>query len=328
MHSLWRIQIIQRNKEGLLTMKRNSINNFFLVYVVLTIFIAACGSKKQSSYKAYDTPRSGTINISVDESFKPVINEQIKIYESSYPGTKIIASYKPEADCFRDLQKDSTRLIIVAKGLTREESSFFESKLSFEPQFGILAYDAVSVIVNIKAKDSVYTIKQLKNMLGGKDTSQYVVVDGNSATSTVRYLLDSVLHGMPFAKNVMAAHGSKAVVDYISNNENAIGFVGSSWVTNDQDPEQKAYQNKIRFALIECKKNCDSGSFAKPSQATITYGQYPLVRPLYYVLKENSNGLGTGFTNFLNLERGQLVFKRSYLVPAKMYFGIRKGNIQ
>jgi phosphate transport system substrate-binding protein len=126
----------------------------------------------------------------------------------------------------------------------------------------------------------------------------------------------------------MAASGSRAVVDYISGNENAIGFVGSSWVTNDQDPEQQAYTQKIRFALIECKYNCDSGEFAKPSQATITYAQYPLVRPLYYVLKENWNGLGTGFSNFLNLERGQLVFRRSYLVPAKMYFGVRRGNIQ
>jgi len=191
-----------------------------------------------------------------------------------------------------------------------------------------LAYDAVTAIVNIKAKDSVYTLRQLRNMLNGKDTSHTIVADGTSATSTVRYLLDSILHGTPFGKNVMAAEGSKAVVDYISKNEDAIGFIGSSWVTNDQDPEQKAYQNKIHLALIECKKNCDSGSFAKPSQATITYDQYPLVRPLYYVLKENWNGLGTGFSNFLNLERGQLVFRRSYLVPAKMYFGIRTGNIQ
>lgn len=126
----------------------------------------------------------------------------------------------------------------------------------------------------------------------------------------------------------MAANGSKAVVDYISKNDNAVGFVGSSWVTNEQDPEQLAYRDKIKFALLECKKNCDSGSFAKPSQATITYAQYPLVRPLYYILKENSTGLGTGFTNYLNLERGQLVFRRSFLVPGKMYFGIRKSNIE
>ena len=301
------------------------MQKYFLVFVLIIIFVAGCTNKK---HPPVDSPRNGTINISVDESFEPVIREEIKVYESSYPGTKINASYKSEADCFRDLQGDSTRMIIVAKGLTRGESSSFKSKLTYEPQFGILAYDAVSVIVNINARDTVFTMSDIRNMLSGKDTSHQVVVDGNNATSTVRYLLDSVLHGTPFGKNVMAAQGSKAVVDYISKNENAVGFVGSSWVTNEQDPEQKAYQQSINFALLECTRNCDSGTFAKPSQATIGNAQYPLVRPLYYVLKENWNGLGSGFTNFLNLERGQLIFRRSFLVPAQMYFGIRKGNIQ
>ena len=107
------------------------------------------------------------------------------------------------------------------------------------------------------------------------------------------------------------------------------------WPDADGHSERRAngetnedISKKIKFALVECKYNCDSGSFAKPSQATITYAQYPLVRPLYYILKENSNGLGSGFTNFLNLERGQLVFRRSYLVPATMYFGVRTGSIQ
>jgi phosphate transport system substrate-binding protein len=303
------------------------MRKYFLVFVLIIIFVAGCKSKKHST-AVTDSPKNGTINISVDESFEPVIREQIKVYESSYPEAKINASYKSEADCFRDLQSDSTRMIIVAKGLTRAESSYFQDKLSFEPQFGVLAYDAVSVIVNIKAKDTVFTLAEIKNMLSGKHTAHPVVVDGNHATSTVRYLLDSVLRSAPFGKDVMAANGSKAVVDYISKNQNAVGFVGSSWVTNEQDPEQKAYQKSIRFALLECTHNCDSGSFAKPSQATIAYAQYPLVRPLYYVLKENWNGLGTGFSNYLNLERGQLVFSRSFLVPAKMYFGMRTGNIQ
>jgi len=300
----------------------------FLVTLLLIIFLCACGDKRKSYTEQYDTPRSGTINISVDESFEPVISEQIKVYQSSYPDTKIVAYYKPEAECFRDLQKDSTRMIIVAKGLTRDESDFYESRLSFKPQFGILAYDAVSVIVNINAKDSVFTLQQLKDKLSGKDTTGNVVMDGKSATSTVRFLLDSVLKGGSFGNNVTAASGSKAVVDYVSKNVNAVGFVGSSWVVNDQDPEQAAYQDKIRFALLACTRNCEPGSFAKPSQATITYGQYPLVRPLYYILKENSTGLGTGFANFLNLERGQLVFRRSSLVPGTMYFGVRKGSIQ
>ena len=107
-------------------MKKISIVTCFASIGFALLFLPAC----KNNGKAYDTPRSGAIHISVDESFEPVINEQIKVYESSYPGTKIMAEYKPEADCFRDLQKDSTRMIIVAKGLTREESKFFEAKLS------------------------------------------------------------------------------------------------------------------------------------------------------------------------------------------------------
>jgi len=300
----------------------------YLMIGALIVMLASCsdGTKKKE-VAVYDSPKEGTIHISVDESFKPVISEQIKVYESSYPKAKIIASYKSEADCLRDLQQDSTRMIIIARGLTDQEDSFYNKKLSYHARFDKLAYDAVDVIVNIHEKDSIFTLKQLKNYLTGHDTSKVIVMDGKNATSTVRFLMDSVLKGENFGKNVMAANGSKEVVDYISRNENAIGFVGSSWVGNDQDPEQEAYQNKIRMALLECK-SCGNDIFAKPSQATISYGQYPLVRPLYYVLKENMVGLGSGFVNFLSYERGQLIFKRAYLFPAKMSFGIRKSDIQ
>ncbi len=44
--------------------------------------------------QATDSPTQGTINISVDESFKPVMEEQIRMYEASFPEAKIIASYK------------------------------------------------------------------------------------------------------------------------------------------------------------------------------------------------------------------------------------------
>jgi phosphate transport system substrate-binding protein len=37
-------------------------------------------------------------------------------------------------------------------------------------------------------------------------------------------------------------------------------------------------------------------------------------------MKENYLGLGTGFKNFMMLERGQLIFRRAFLAPAKMDF--------
>jgi ABC-type phosphate transport system substrate-binding protein len=43
-------------------------------------------------------------------------------------------------------------------------------------------------------------------------------------------------------------------------------------------------------------------------QANIAMGRYPMVRPLYYILEENYDGLGSGFSNFLIYEKGQLIF--------------------
>lgn len=306
-------------------LKKNALKLFY-ISVMATVALA-CHERPQG-YIIQDTPLKGTIYISVDESFKPVITEEIKVYQSTYPEAHIIADYKPEADCFRDLAKDSTRMIIVAKGLTKEESAYYESKLSYRPDFDILAYDAVDVVINAASKDSVFTMERLRNLLNGKDTTKDIAVDGKNATSTVRYLLDSVLKGQPFGQKVKAAAGSKAVLDYVAGNENAIGFLGSSWVGNDQDPEQVAYMNKVKLGILECTAcGAGKGYFARPSQSSIQYHQYPLVRPLYYILKENTTAMGRAFKIFMSQERGQLIFRRSLLVPAVMDFNVRTGNL-
>ncbi|MBV9961001.1 MAG: substrate-binding domain-containing protein [Parafilimonas sp.] len=275
----------------------------------------------------YDSPIKGKIFISVDESFKPVIQEEIKVYESSHPGTSIEASYKSEVNCFRDLDKDSTRLVIVSRGLTDDENQYYKQKLSFKAMWDVVAYDAIAVIVNAHSKDSLFTIEQLKSYLSGNDTGKLVALDGKDATSTVRFLKDSLLKGGNFGKNVMAANNSKELIDYVAANTNAIGFIGTSWVGDEDDTAQQRYRDVIHLALIECK-SCGPEIFAKPSQATISAGEYPLFRPLYFVLKENTNGLGTGFVTFLSLEQGQLIFRRSYLVPAKMNFTVRKSMME
>jgi phosphate transport system substrate-binding protein len=77
--------------------------------------------------------------------------------------------------------------------------------------------------------------------------------------------------------------------------------------------------------MLECTLCEENGMYAQPSQATIGQGQYSLSLPIYYILKENSPGLGSGFLNFLSLERGQLIFRRAFLVPAKMGFKKRNG---
>ncbi len=297
-------------------------------YLFVLLFLSSCANNKsEKDFIESDTPKQGTINISVDESFKPVIDEQIKVYQSSFPDAVLKVSYKPEVECFKDLYLDSTRLIIVSRGLTKDENIYFKSYLSFEPKYMQVAYDAVAAIVNINNKDSVFTIEDLRKMMSG-EKKYTVILDGNNATSTVKYLQDTILKGKNFSNNVVAVNGSEAVIEAIKKTTNAIGFVGNSWVSNFYDAHQMENLTKIKLALIECTRCTEPGYFVKASQASLTYGQYPLARHLYFIVKENWLGLGSGFANFLSLERGQLIFKRSCLVPAKMNFNKRQGLIK
>ncbi|WP_018616992.1 PstS family phosphate ABC transporter substrate-binding protein [Segetibacter koreensis] len=298
------------------------------VFLAAILLFAACKNEPAKKVET-NSQTIKTLYISVDESFEPVITEQVKVFESSYPDVKVVAEYKPESECIRDLQKDSTKIVIISRELSRDETQFFDQKIEYKPEFAQLAKDAVAVIVNAKNPDSVFTVNDLKQLLTGNGNKKWnVAIDGNRATSTVRYLRDSVLKGAAFGKNITGAKNSEDLINYIANTDNAVGFIGISWITNPQSTQQEQAVAKVRTALIECNKNCDKGEFAKPSQQTITFNQYPLVRGLYYVLKENYAGLGSRFVGFLSTERGQLIFKRALLVPVKMNFNRRKTNMQ
>lgn len=303
------------------------MKNKWRILLAGMLFFTACTSETKK--EGQNLQASKRLHISVDESFEPVINEQLKVFESAYPEVTVIAEYKPEAECLRDLEKDSTKVVIISRELTRDETKFFDQKIQYKPEFAQLAKDAVAVIINVNNPDSLFSNNDLKQLLSGNGNKKWnVAIDGNRATSTVRYLKDSVLHGANFGKNITGAKNSEDLINYIASTKDAIGFAGISWITNPQSAQQEQAVAKVRTALIECNRNCDKGVFAKPSQQTITFGQYPLVRGLYYVLKENYPGLGSRFVEFLSTERGQLIFKRALLVPVKMNFNRRKTNME
>lgn len=308
-------------------MSNNKSFGFYIGFALLVFSFTACRSKQQENSPT-DSPISGTINISVDESFKPVMEDQIKMYESSYPGSHIIAHYKPEADCLRDLFHDtSNRLVIITRSLTYKEEKFLIDSLNYIPNAQPIASDAVAVIVNSGSNDTLFTLPRLQQQLQGKiNRDQTIVFDGLNATSTVRFITDSVLKGKSFDTSVVkAAKNSQEVINYVASNPNAIGLVGINWVGNPEIPEQVKMLERIRIAYVKCDL-CKDTPYVKPMQQSILTHRYPLVRGLYYVIKENFQGLGNGFTSFLRYERGQLIFSRAYLGPV-MDFDIRAVKV-
>jgi phosphate transport system substrate-binding protein len=309
--------------------KTINFSNFFMkislkLYTAAALLLIISSCTNSSKQAVTDTPSEGTIHISVEQSFKPFIDEQLKVFASSYPKANIIVHYKSEIECMKDLVEDSTRMVLVTRGLDKKEQEGFKTQLSFNPTFGILAYNAVAVIVHQQAKDTVFTMKDLQDRLIGKKQGT-VVMDGTNLTGIVRFLKDSLAKNNTLGKNVMAAAGSQAVIEYVAAHPEAIGFVGMNWIGDTYDQKQAEYRKKVKTGLVECTLCIEKGYFSHPSPSTISQGQYSLSLPIYFILKENSPGLGSGFLNFMSLERGQLIFRRSFLVPAKMSFKERKG---
>jgi phosphate transport system substrate-binding protein len=293
---------------------------------------AGCNSKKQRRQvlPGNDNLNSGTIHISADESFSPVVDSQIRVFLSQHPDAHIIAHYKPEAECLKDFLNDSIRMVIITRGLSEEEVKYYQDTLEFAPLFGKIASDAIAVVVNNKSKDSIFSMGDIRSMLNGTSGYKYeLVMDGLKATSTVRFMLDSVLKGQPMKGDVKAAQSSEEVINYVAGNPNAIGFVGVSWIGNKEDSAQLSFLKKVNIAALQCR-NCEKEVYVKPFQANMALKRYPMMRGLYYVLKENSEyqGLGKGFVNFLTQEKGQLIFRRAYLVPSRMSMEVRPVKLE
>jgi phosphate transport system substrate-binding protein len=295
-----------------------------ILYLIIGVLFNSCGSNTPVNEESLS---KGIIHISVDESFKPVIDSQVKVFESSYPEAKIIVHYKPEAECLKDFGVDSIRMVIATRGYTENEKHYMEDSLHVSPSKLVVAKDAIAVIVHPGSSDTLFKLQEIKDLLVGKSTKKLLpVFDGIKATSTVRFIIDSVLKGQPLGSNVSAATNSEEVIDYVSKTPNAVGFIGVSWVGNKEDSTQLSYLEKVRVAQIESVN--EAGVYVSPAQYNIYYMRYPLVRDLVYVLKEDVNGVGHGFAYFLSGQRGQLIFKRAYLMPAQMRLNVRNASLR
>jgi phosphate transport system substrate-binding protein len=313
-----------------------------LVYAVLWIIspgilFNSCKSYKEQDAKLQDTSERGKIYVSADESFKPIIDEQVKVYESNHPGTTIIVHYKAEAECLKDFGTDSIRMIIATRGFSEQEKRFMVDSMKVFPKKMVVARDAIAVIIHPQSSDSALTMAQVREILEGRFNNSGAtqkkelkvkfsenlipVFDGLQATSTVRFIVDSVLRSDSLTKLARAARTSEEVIDYVATHPEAIGFIGVSWIGNRDDPEQLSFLTKVKMVALQSKDS--TGEYILPTQANIYYNRYPMVRDLVYILKENHEGLGNGFANFMSGERGQLIFKRAYLMPAQQKFLFR-----
>lgn len=274
-----------------------------------------------------DTPTSGSIKISVDEAFAPIIDSHVYTFQKYYKYAKIEASYKSENETVKDLLKDSARLVVISRNLTDGEKQVFEQQ-KIIPRITKIAIDGVALITHPDNTDTTLTMDELRGIFTGKITNwrqlnstsklaDITIVFDNTGSSTARYITDSVTNKQPLPKNTFAAKTNKGLIEYVSKNPNAVGVIGVNWISDFDDSTAIGFLRKVKVMAISSNPDKTvTDAYVQPFQAYLAQRTYPLRRNVYIVSREARAGLGTGFASFVASDKGQRIVLKSGLVPA------------
>lgn len=307
------------------------MNQKLFFYKILLLLLTGkiilfSGCLKKEDHTPDDTPTSGEIHISVDETFAPIMASEISTFEQIYTYARIHPRYKPEHELFEDLLSDSSRIIIASRKLNAEETRYFET-LKIIPHTVKICYDAIAVITHPENNDTFLTFTELENILSGNITSWKQIFPGSPLSkmqiifdhqnsSTVRYIKERFnIDSLP--KNWFALKTNPSVIEYVSKNKNAIGLIGVNWISDKDDSVTRGFLRSVKVIGLRSAEQTDTpDEYYQPYQAYIARKYYPLTREIYIISREARAGLGSGFTAFVSSEKGQRIFLKAGLVPA------------
>lgn len=296
----------------------------YILPLGLAAFAYGCGG---AGGGPTDTPTTGTIHITVDESYEPMMKAEIDMFEALYVKAKINASYTSEAKAFEDLLADSSRLIVVNRDLNEQEKDYFK-KLELTPKTIHIANDGLAFIVNNENPVSKMLYGSVKDIFaGGTNTWKQImptlgndslrVIFDNPGGGNVRMIQEKFGLKGDLPSHCFSVNSNAEVVKYVETHPNAMGIISVNWISDSSDSTAIEFLKKVKVLQMSPEGVTDtSGVFYGPYQGYIANESYPFIRKTYIITREARSGLGTGFASFVSSDKGQRIILRSGMVPA------------
>jgi len=317
--------------------------SYALLSVAILFGAASCTKIKKGEYA------KGSATIFCDDGFRNILQEEINVFEFSYPESSIIPFYVSETEAIDTLMDDATQAIIVTKELTKDQKEYLKHKYKRIVRSHCIAVDAVAFITN---KDnnvkelSMDEIKKIMNgeitkwtQLAGNDTTNIKIVFDNAGSSTVSYLKEKFLPAdkkMSDNKNAFAQKNNAEVFDVVKKDKNALGVISVSWLGDNLEKAKNIpldqrvadYQNQndtivpemtTEVNIIKVSNPLESNDFDPtayaPYQVYINSGQYPLFRKVFMITTASSSTVLKSFYDFVTGFAGQKIIMRTGILP-------------
>ena len=308
-------------------------------YIILSLTAIASALITVSCHQPTDSSTSGLVTLMCDKTFENIIQQEIDVFEYTYPNASIIPYYIDAHSAIDSMLDGNTSLIVTAQELTQEQKDYLQSVNRFPARTQRIAVDAIAVIVNKDNDIDELSISELRDILSGatprwKDVfpsklDTIRVIFDHPGSSILKYARDSIMRGTEFG-TIYSVDSLQQVFTEVEKRRNAIGFIGVSWITSDlsaptetmekvmadlntNDTATIDFTNKIKVMKI---RRDDQIQAFKPYQAYIYDGSYPLYRSVYVTTTEPNGSLSHGFYSFLTGFIGQKIILNTGVMPA------------
>jgi phosphate transport system substrate-binding protein len=236
----------------------------------------------------------------------PIAQASLESYMKANPGVNISLSGGGSGEGIKALIDKSADIATSSREIKDNEVTQAKAK-GVTPKANIVAIDAIVPIVNPKNKVKDLTIDQLSQIYQGKITNwkdvggenlAIVVVSRDSSSGTFESWAHLVLGGAKVSPKAQLQASSGAVVQAISKNRYAIGYIGIGYVNKTVKP-------------------LNVGGIQATAKTAIDK-TYPIARPLYMYTNGEPKGHTAGYIKFVLSAVGQKVVAKEGFVPLTM----------
>lgn len=245
-----------------------------------------------------------SITIKGSTTVLPIAQKAAEAYMKEYPNVKISISGGGSGNGIKALIDGTTDIADSSRFIKDKEVKLAVERGAYPVPFAV-AYDCIVPIVHPSNDIRNLTLDQLKAIykgeiknwkeLGGPDRT-VVVISRDTSSGTYEVWENKVMNKEKVYPGALLQASNGAVVQAVSNNKNAIGYIGIG------------YMNEGVKALTV--------NGIRGSEETTLNGTYPVSRPLYMFTRGWPQGEVASFVNYvLHPKMGQKHVKEAGYVP-------------
>ena len=129
--------------------------------------LSSCTEKKKDPNARTDTYATGKITFGADESFMPIIDEEMEVFHHVYKDAHVTPKYMSESEGMNLLLKDKLLMMFTTRDFKQSEYENLKKRNRFPITIHI-GYDALAIIANKNNTDSCICVDDVKRILTGE----------------------------------------------------------------------------------------------------------------------------------------------------------------